>query len=111
MKSRIIGIISGLIVLGLGTFAVVQMNGSNRMLSIIAIALSLVPMYFLYATVVLGKFDDKKDRALSPQQRLERMMQSSKYMDDKKYIKKVVNDYGKMLDFPTDGKRKSNKNK
>lgn len=111
MKSRIIGIISSLSVLGLGIFAVVQMNGARRDLSIIALAVSLIPMYFLYAAVVLGKYNDKNYVDLSPRERLERVMQSNKNYNDNKYINKVANDYGKVLDFPTDKKKKSNKNK
>ena len=111
MKSKIIIIVSGLSVLGLGVFAVVQMNSTNSYISIIAVALSLIPMYFLYAAVVLGKYRDKESKIVDKDSRLEEMMQERRKYKEFYASKKAANDYGKVLEFPKDKNKKNDKQK
>lgn len=110
MKSKIIGFSSGIAVLGLGIFAVVQMNNTRDWLAMVAVVLSLIPMCFLYCTVILGKFRQKDEYDLSPEHRLERIVREKEDMFEKSSMKKAVNDdKGKVLDFPN--KKVNNKKK
>jgi len=104
-RSRIIALVSGLAIVGLGIFAVVQLNSARSTLSIVAVVLSLVPMYFLYSAVVLGKYDKKEKQP-------KRDYAMEKNLKDKRSrsMKKTAKDYGKVLDFPTDKQKKNNKN-
>lgn len=104
-KSSIIAIVSGLAILGLGLFAVVELN-NTRSLSFGAVVLSLVPMYFLYSAVVLGKYDKNQKHS-------KRDYETEKSLRDKKTknLNKSSDDYGKVLKFPDDKKNKDdNKN-
>lgn len=101
-KSGIIAIISGLAIVGLGVIAVVQLNRASSGISFFAVILSLVPMYFLYSAVVLGRYDKKDSRP-------KRDYDIEKSLSDKRKKNKASKDYGKMLDFPADKNNKKDK--
>lgn len=103
-KSKIIAIASSLAIIGLGVFAVIQLNSVHSSLSLIAVVLSLVPMYFLYAAVVMGKYD-KNESQYNRDYTIEKKLQEMK----RNGMKKPDSDYGKMLDFPKDKEKKDKK--
>ena len=102
-KSIIISLISSLAILGLLAFAIAMLNSTHSIFSLVAVVLSLIPMYFLYCSVVLGKYDKRENRN-------KRDYMIEKWPEDarKKDITKSSRDYGKMLDFPKDKDKKKN---
>lgn len=108
MKARVIVMVSGLSVLGLAAYAIVQMDNTHN-LSIFAVVLSLVPLYFLYAVLVLGKFSGARKIELTKEERLQMMALGKKSVKETRPMKRVANDHGKVLDFPKDKQKKSDK--
>ena len=109
MKPKLIAAASVLSILGLGIFAVVQMNRTHSTLSVIAVVLALIPMYFLYAVVVLGKFKAKK---IYKDSRMKSAMDKRRKYKEFYANNNVANDNGKVLEFPKDKqKEKNNENK
>jgi len=103
-RPKIIAAFSGIAIVGLGIYAVVQSNRAHSVLSIIAVVLALVPMYFLHSAIVLGKYNKKGESPI-------RGSDKGKTLREKKgkNTKKAANDYGKVLDFPADKQKKKDK--
>lgn len=106
MKSKIITLVSALALIFFAVFAVVIIRKSAT-LAIVSVALSLVPMYFLYITLVLGKFDKADERHANTRQRLESMLKPSEYAEtNEQYWKRKERekpfDKGKILEFDKD---------
>ncbi|MEX1376442.1 MAG: hypothetical protein AB1Z23_03100 [Eubacteriales bacterium] len=109
MKAKVISLVSALALIGVAVLAMVIVSKSTT-LAVIAVALSLVPMYLLYITLVLGKFDEKDQRHLSPRKRIESMLKPSEYAEtNEQYWKRIERekpfDTGKILEFDKDKKK------
>jgi len=109
MKTKIIGIVCGIAVVGMGVFGIIQLNNEHRYISILLLSLSLVPMYFLYSALVLGKYKDRKN---TPDKyvHLDELIKGKNKLKDMYTEDKVKNGYGKVLEFPK-GKLKNKDNK
>ncbi|MBN2879612.1 MAG: hypothetical protein JXN65_08270 [Clostridia bacterium] len=95
MKTKLVSILSGLSMIAIFVFAVVQLNKSRSLLAIFAIFILFIPMYFLFAALVQGKYKKSDKKAEDKNSR-----KKAKQRDWKE------GDFGKVLEFPSDKKKK-----
>jgi len=95
MKTKLVAIISGLSIVGIFLFAVVQLNQSRSLIAMAAFIALLIPMYFLFAALVMGKYKKNDKKAVG---KLNKKTEKQRNWKE--------GDFGKVLEFPSGRSKK-----